>query len=366
PTTGQGIYFHNLGAGLIARNNTIYNTGDGIDGGPLPGEYLGDILIEDNILYNLTNGICFQSGTEDVIIKGNLVYNTEVPISVSGDNILIEENDIKEKTYRINTGKGKVKNALDKSYFVRSSWGAEITVGYTGGQVFDYEITYNDGDNSYTEPVWGPQGSEFTLKSTLEEECNGIIAKIITYPIKMMTVEGLATVKVNNIDFFVSQGESIIDFTVQATDGKNVIFIIEDLTPGKFYKVKKDNNFYTTEQANREGLIQFENSEWIREHRFEIEEIPTGRIDENKISLFPNPYVANRDMEGIIKFGNLPPEARIRIYTIKGEEIAIIENKSFVDGDSISWNVSNIASGVYIYYLDSAQRKEKGKVSIIK
>ena len=80
-----------------------------------------------------------------------------------------------------------------------------------------------------------------------------------------------------------------------------------------------------------------------------------GAVAPNKISLFPNPYVANRDMEGIIKFGNLPAEARIRIYTIKGEEIAIIENKSFVDGDSISWNVSNIASGVYIYYLDSAQ-----------
>ncbi len=366
PTTGQGIYFHNLGAGLIARNNTIYNTGDGIDGGPSPGEYLRDILIEDNILYNLTNGICFQSGTENVTIKGNLVYNTAVPVSVSGDNVLIEENDIKEKTYRINTGKGKVKNALDKTYFVRSSWGAEVTVEYTGGQVFDYEITYNDGDNSYSEPVWSPQGSEFTLKSTAEIGYNGIIAKITTYPIKLTVAGGEVTVKVNTVNFFVSQGESIINFTVQAMDGNNIIFIIEDLIPGKFYKVKRDSNFYTTEQANREGKIQFENSEWTREHSFQVEEILLKNIDENKISIFPNPYVVNRDREGKIKFGNLPLEATIRIYTIRGEEITRIEHKSSVDGDSKSWDVRNIAGGVYIYYIDSAQRKAKGKVSIIK
>ncbi|HIE34108.1 MAG TPA: hypothetical protein EYP86_03090, partial [Candidatus Altiarchaeales archaeon] len=48
PATGQGIYFHNLGAGLIARNNTVHDTGDGIDGGPISGEFLTDIIVENN------------------------------------------------------------------------------------------------------------------------------------------------------------------------------------------------------------------------------------------------------------------------------------------------------------------------------
>ena len=366
PATGQGIYFHNLGSGLIVRNNVIYNTGDGIDGGPSDGKYLRDIVVEDNILYNLTHGISFQGNTENITIRGNLVYNTEVPISVGSENILIEENNIEGKTYRINSGDGKVRDAIDEKYFVRSSWGAEVLVEHTDGKVFEYEVTYNDGDNTYSEPEWHPSGSKFEIKSTSEEGYNGIIVKVTTYPMKLIPSTDSAKISIEKFDTSASQDKVVADFTVETADGNNVTFNIGDLIPRKVYSIKKDNNYYTTEQANACGWIQFENSEWPTLHTFTVEELPLKPVDVYKITLSPNPYVANRDKSREIRFGNLPKNATIRVYSVKGELIETMSHKSTDEGNSKRWDVSNIASGVYIYYIESPQGKTKGKISIIK
>ncbi|MCK4252125.1 right-handed parallel beta-helix repeat-containing protein, partial [candidate division WOR-3 bacterium] len=129
-TNGQAIYFHNLGAGLIVRNCVIQDVpGDGIDGGPSSGQYLRDILIENNSFYNLSCGIRLQGATENITIRGNRIYNTPYDIQVGAYNILIDSNYTENGYYRINGNDGRIFDALDTTYHARSAYGSFVTVG---------------------------------------------------------------------------------------------------------------------------------------------------------------------------------------------------------------------------------------------
>ncbi len=83
---------------------------------------------------------------------------------------------------------------------------------------------------------------------------------------------------------------------------------------------------------------------------------------------FPNPY---RPSEGHtdVTFTNLSSECKIMIFTLTGDNvITIVEN----DGDGqATWDVKNrageeLASGLYLYAIESAQDKKMGKLVIIK
>ncbi|MCK5533793.1 T9SS type A sorting domain-containing protein [bacterium] len=86
----------------------------------------------------------------------------------------------------------------------------------------------------------------------------------------------------------------------------------------------------------------------------------------DRIIVFPNPYITKLNSNKIIIFANLSEEATIRIYTISGKLIKIIKHKDIADGGSEEWNVSDVASGIYIYCIDGPSGRKKGKVSIIK
>lgn len=86
----------------------------------------------------------------------------------------------------------------------------------------------------------------------------------------------------------------------------------------------------------------------------------------NKITISPNPYIAGQGSGEKIVFSTLPKKVTIRIYTIAGKLVKTISHKDTADGSSAEWDISGIASGIYIYYIESPQGKKKGKVSIVK
>ena len=104
-----------------------------------------------------------------------------------------------------------------------------------------------------------------------------------------------------------------------------------------------------------------------------------------KVAVVPNPYVVSSSYEvpppsvfsagrgeRRIYFTNLPPKCTIRIYTLNGELIRVLEHNSTMLNGVEPWDLlSNegleIAYGVYIYHVDAGEYGEKvDKFAIIK
>ena len=271
PATGQGIYFHNLGAGLIARDNLIHDCGDGIDGGPSSGEFLTDIIVENNILYNCT-GIHWQGGTQNVVVRGNIIYDstTSECVHISGSNVLIEGNDISGKVYRISSGGGDILNALDKTYYVKSGYGAEIKIGHTDGKVFKVEPV---SPPHITAPKWYPNGGYFNVFS--DSSYPWPTPKVTTYPMTAVPAADEATITVSKFDSSLPVGEVIVEFTADTTDGNAITFTISDLIPNEDYEVFCDGNSFALLTATNNGSIQFSNSDWLTARTFTIKQVST-------------------------------------------------------------------------------------------
>jgi len=80
---------------------------------------------------------------------------------------------------------------------------------------------------------------------------------------------------------------------------------------------------------------------------------------------YPNPYKASRHGSSGITFANTQAGDRIRIYTIAGEKVF---DKAVIS-DDFKWDIVNdygnrIASGIYIYYIESQGKVYKGKIAL--
>ncbi len=109
----------------------------------------------------------------------------------------------------------------------------------------------------------------------------------------------------------------------------------------------------------------------------------TARANLDQIAVVPNPYVvaASWEEKSPFRFGrgehkldfiHLPKECTIRIYTLRGYLVNIVEHKSSIDDGQESWDMLNkngqeIAYGVYIFHVDAPGVGEKiGKFAVIK
>jgi hypothetical protein len=101
------------------------------------------------------------------------------------------------------------------------------------------------------------------------------------------------------------------------------------------------------------------------------------------IYVVPNPYVAFNEIEPAnpfsrlergerrLYFANLPQRATIRIYTLAGELVDVIEHDSPMDQGNAYWNLRtkdnmNIAYGLYFYHVDAPEGEFTGKFAVIK
>lgn len=94
----------------------------------------------------------------------------------------------------------------------------------------------------------------------------------------------------------------------------------------------------------------------------------------SEIKVVPNPYIAHalwETKEGIrkIQFTHLPEECTIRIYTLAGDLLRVIEHDNGTgteDWDLLNKNQQGIVPGVYYYHVDSEYGQKLGKFAIIK
>ncbi|MDR3113256.1 MAG: T9SS type A sorting domain-containing protein, partial [Endomicrobium sp.] len=92
--------------------------------------------------------------------------------------------------------------------------------------------------------------------------------------------------------------------------------------------------------------------------------ITAARID-TKVFAYPNPYKASRHGSSGVVFSNTKTGDRIRIYTVSGEKVF----DRAASSPDFKWELINdydyyVASGVYIYYIESQGKTYKGKLAI--
>ena len=98
--------------------------------------------------------------------------------------------------------------------------------------------------------------------------------------------------------------------------------------------------------------------------------------DLNNIKVVPNPYfvqysplVERNEGLSVLEFQNVPDRCTIRIYTLAGDLVETLEN---VDGtgtvrwDLLSTGRQQVASGMYIYHLESPYGEHMGRFAVIK
>jgi len=128
---------------------------------------------------------------------------------------------------------------------------------------------------------------------------------------------------------------------------KKYSFVDKNLTGGSHF-------VYRLKQVDVDG--SFEYSEAI-----EIEVLPVKyELDQN----YPNPF----NPTTTIKF-SLPQAGKVRldVYNLLGELVTTLVNKNFEAGfQSVQFNASNLASGIYIYRLSSNSFSQVRKMMLLK
>ncbi len=84
------------------------------------------------------------------------------------------------------------------------------------------------------------------------------------------------------------------------------------------------------------------------------------------ITVSPSIYVQGKSPREHIRFGNLPAEATIRIFTLSGRSVAVLRHSATGTGGREDWDIRDMPSGIYIYKIEGLPQRKQGKVAIVK
>ena len=325
------------GDNLTIRNNTAIGGWSAINGGG------NNIIIENNrVSAVIAAGIEF--GGSNVTIKNNVIYDVSygmwtpsgigIHLSSNPSNIYILSNTIDGGAggdgIRIEDGDGiHIKNNII------TDWGDYGINNIDGSNVFaSYNNITNSGISNYNGVSPGP----------------GSIS------------EDPLFASVTRTDMVLDENN---DFRLKSQYGRwnDTTWVNDDVTSPCIDAGEPSSN-YSNEPSPNGGRINIgaygntnEASKSYIYNRFDTE---------IEVLVYPNPYRDDQGWPEKVTFNNLPAEATMRIYAISGELVKIIKHKATVDGGSEEWDVSDIASGVYIYSIISPSGNKEGKISIIK
>ncbi len=93
---------------------------------------------------------------------------------------------------------------------------------------------------------------------------------------------------------------------------------------------------------------------------------PAATTTAETARIFPNPYYTSRD--GFATIDNIPPSARVRIFTLRGEQVLDVKANST---GLITWGGTNgsgraVASGVYLVLIESGGTTKTMKLAVIR
>lgn len=344
-----GIYATNRESRNVLIKNCKIHDNPGISGGAgynlidlFPAEQnIYDVNIIGNTLYNGTNSsTVFQHSRENkslynIKIKNNLVYNNRFGIRA---NILINSEISNNTIYNCTNGiladmtfpasvmikNNIITNNNDTGILKASSSNVIFYLSYNNvwGNTDDYVgISPGAGDISLDPLFANPANGDFHLKSTAGRWAEN----------RWITDD---------------EDSPCIDA------GK----------PSSDYSREPDPNGRRINIGTYGNTVEASKSYISKGEEYGEEETEKSE----NLSLYPNPYITGKGYPEKIIFVGLPKDATLRIYTVSAELLKIIDHKDIVNGGLEEWDISEITSGVYIYFMDFPSGEKKGKVSIIK
>ena len=180
----DGITVHGTADNLIIRNNEIYNNGYafGLDSAynTAPAEYIRNVMVENNKIYNQRNYVSQLRSLQNAIFRNNLIYNNPStifglygpkvdsgPIDESTNNVEIYHNTISGNTNStiFSIGSNTAPNYNDRisNIFIKNN----IISNNTGSILNDRRTSSNDlyvSNNIYYGTL---AGNQFVLGSSL-------------------------------------------------------------------------------------------------------------------------------------------------------------------------------------------------------
>jgi hypothetical protein len=105
----------------------------------------------------------------------------------------------------------------------------------------------------------------------------------------------------------------------------------------------------------------------IKPEKAQLSDLQTGKVNINKISVFPNPYFGGNSIrepgeQNYVRFTGLPTKAVVSIYTLAGLYVRSIEKdglNQYMDWNLKTENGTPVASGIYIAYIEMPGIGEK-------
>ena len=127
--------------------------------------------------------------------------------------------------------------------------------------------------------------------------------------------------------------------------------------------IEINNNYVCLNTHNQQSSIEITKTDSsgqvtaIEDYELNIECI-------SKIQCYPNPI---KNTLNISYFLDEPSKTCVNLYNVKGQFVDNIFNQSdFIGNHSLSWNVVNYPSGLYIIHYKTDKREETKKITIIK
>jgi len=130
--------------------------------------------------------------------------------------------------------------------------------------------------------------------------------------------------------------------------------------------------------ADPDGYAYIENSKGTTILDKNFVQIFPGRTPSNNFSnvkVVPNPYVSRSrfkesEFQRKIRFTNLPPKCTIKIFTISGELVYVLEHDNEKSGnewwDMRTLNNQEIAPGLYLFHIERKDNKNgKGEKELV-
>ena len=149
---------------------------------------------------------------------------------------------------------------------------------------------------------------------------------------------------------------------------------------GGHFEMQVDTNYSNPDQwANPDGYASIENSRGTTVLDRNFVQVYPGVLpttDLSNVGVVPNPYRVNSGFKETehfrqIRFTNLPSQCTIKIFTLTGEKVSIIDHDNEESGnawwDMRTINNQEIAPGLYIFHVEAPQNDSYiGKFAVIR
>ncbi len=358
-----------------------------------------NISLANNGVYHVASAADGGSGNIDIIIEFTdkfWVYND-----------LLRRHQVKYETYqkRINIGYFAQYGDTIPLVLMSTQTGADKDLGLSIYFKDGYVDTTEGGTSAYfsvdlqtyegfhvwrkgvqnTEPDNYPSQTDMTAISEISKEEYYLYSKI-------NRTDDIPNKRLENWEYFNDRGEEMAYPRVDSLGGKDLVYyewLDKNVFPGfkYYYSVTSyDRGFYrgSSKDSVSDNFVCDNDSIPCSDvmEAIWVGSPATGIIDD--IYAVPNPfrtgssaqttpYYHNYEDGDYVKFFNIPPQAKLRIFTISGDLVWKAVNDNSYGGEGIiKWNAENmegqqVTSGVFIYRCEDTNGEDTyGKVIVIR